>query len=274
MTDVKAGPAGRELAIYEEEDRVAIVTLNRPEKLNALSRDLWAAFDACMERALGNPHIRAVVLLGQGRAFSVGADIAGNEDPTALGPWLDIYGRHHVRQCRIWDSNKLFIAGVQGHCLGRGLELALWCDIVLAARDARIGQPEIREAFIVSSVAPWLMNPQAAKLFMLGGESIGPEEAAALGLVARVVDGDIREETLRLARRLAHVPARAAGMVKRMVNEVQESQGLRVQQAAGVTLAAAASAMTPEEKGIAELLRIRHERGFKESIRFRDAPFA
>ncbi|MCW5729934.1 MAG: hypothetical protein KIT20_04190, partial [Alphaproteobacteria bacterium] len=132
----------------------------------------------------------------------------------------------------------------------------------------------IREAFIVSSVAPWLMNPQAAKLFMLGGESIGAAEAATLGLAARVVDGDIREETLRIARRLAHVPARAAGMVKRMVNEVQESQGLRVQQAAGVALAAAASAMTPEEKGIAELLRIRRERGFKESIRFRDAPFA
>ena len=115
------------------DDRVAVITLNRPDKLNALSRPLWQQLDAA------------------------------------------------------WSSGKVIVAAVHGDCLGRGLELALWSDIVVASQDTRLGHPEIREGALLYSVIPWLTGPQQAKLLMLSGDVINAREAARLGLVARVV---------------------------------------------------------------------------------------
>jgi hypothetical protein len=106
------------------DDRVAVITLNRPDKLNALSRPLWQQLDAA------------------------------------------------------WSSGKVIVAAVHGDCLGRGLELALWSDIVVASQDTRLGHPEIREGALLYSVIPWLTGPQQAKLLMLSGDVINAREAA------------------------------------------------------------------------------------------------
>src|SRR5882672_3169578 len=182
------------LVLYRVEDKVAVVTLNRPDKMNALSRELWRDLDAAM------------VLVANGRAFCAGADLSPGEDPSQMLPWWDAFQRHHTRQFRMWDSKKVLIAGVHGHCLGRGLELALWCDIVVASEDAKIGQPEVREGWVVQSMVPWLIGPQQARLFMLSGDIISAVEAHRLGLVARVVPaGNAETAAVALAKRLSHV---------------------------------------------------------------------
>lgn len=264
----------RELVLYRVDGNLALVTLNRPEKLNALSRELWRQLDAVLRRADEDPGIRAVVLAGAGGAFCAGADLSGGEDPTGLLPWWEFFDVHRRRQFAIWDSKKLFIAAIHGHCLGRGLELALWCDIVLASEDAKLGQPEVREGWVLWSVVPWLIGPQRAKLFMLSGDVIDAREAERLGLVTRVVRaGTVQEEAVKLAQRLSHVPPVAARAVKQMINGVYEQLGLRAQQAGGGAVSALSSAMSPGEKGTEEIERVRREQGFKASIQARDAPF-
>jgi enoyl-CoA hydratase len=262
------------LVLYRREDSVAVITLNRPDKLNALNRELWRELDAAMVRADEDAGVRAVALVANGRAFSAGADLTPGEDPTRMLPWWDAFQRHHQRQFRMWDTSKVLIAGVHGHCLGRGLELALWCDIVVASEDARIGQPEVREGFVVQSMVPWLTGPQQAKLFMLSGDIISAAEAHRLGLVARLVAaGQAASAAVALAKRLSHVPTVAVRAVKRMVNGVYELQGIRAQQAEGIAVGAFTSHLSAEEKGTTELERVRKEQGVKASIAVRDAPF-
>ena len=263
-----------ELVVYEVREAVAVITLNRPQKMNALSRAMWIQIDAAFQRAEQDANVRVIVLAGEGKAFCAGADIAGGEDPTAPLPWLEFHQKHHRRQFAMWASNKVIIAAVHGHAIGRGLEIALWCDLVVASEDAKLGQPEVREGWVLWSVVPWLTGPQKAKLFMMSGDLIGAREAEQMGLVTKVVPaGTAREEALKLARRLSHVPPVAARAVKQMVNGVYDTMGIRPQQAAGAAMSALAASMSTEERGTAELERVRAEQGFKASVRFRDAPF-
>src|SRR5688572_13822186 len=256
-----------ELVLYELLDAVAIITLNRPEKRNALSRAVWRQLDAAFQRAEDDANVRAIVLSGNGKGFCAGADIAGGEDPTEPLPWLEFHQKHHRRQFSMWSSNKIIIAAIHGFAVGRGLEIALWCDMVVASEEARIGQPEVREGWVLWSVVPWLVGPQKAKYFMMSGDMISAREAEQMGLVTKVVPaGTARDEAIKLAVKLSHVPPVAARAVKHMVNLAYETMGIRSHQAL-------AAPMSAEERGTAELERIRHEKGFKESVRWRDAPF-
>lgn len=260
--------------LYAVEDKVAIITLNRPEKMNALNHDMWVQLDRYFVMAEKDPSVRSIALVGEGRAFCSGADLNPGLDPTAVLPWMEIYETHNRRQFSMWDCPKPIICGIHGYAIGRGLELALWCDIVVASEDTKLGQSEVREGWIVHSVVPWLTNPQSAKLFMLSGDLIPAREAERMGLVARVVDaGKAREEAIRLARRLTHVPPITSRAVKQMVNHVYDHLGFRAQQESGVGMNAAISSLSPAEKGTEELVRIRREQGVKASIKFRDAPF-
>lgn len=263
-----------ELVLYEVRGSVAVITLNRPEKLNALSRALWVQLDAAFQEAEQDESVSVIVLAANGRAFSVGADIAGGEDPTEPLPWLRHHQNHHRRQFSMWSSKKTLIAAIHGHAIGRGLEIALWCDLVVASEDTKLGQSEVREGWVLWSVVPWLIGPQKAKLFMMSGDLVSAEEAERLGLVTKVVPaGTAKDEAIQLAQRLTHVPPVAARAVKHMVNAVYETMGIRAQQASGAAYSALAACMSAQERGVAELERIRAEQGFKASVRFRDAPF-
>jgi enoyl-CoA hydratase len=239
-----------------------------------LSRALWIQIDTAFQRAEQDDNVRVIVLAAAGRAFCAGADIAGGEDPTEPLPWLEFHQKHHRRQFAMWTSNNVIIAAIHGHAVGRGLEIALWCDMIVASEDTKVGQPEVREDWVLWSVVPWLIGPQKAKLFMMSGDLIDAREAEQMGLVTKVVAaGTAREEAIKLARRLSHVPPVAARAVKQMVNGVYETMGIRPQQTAGAPLAALAASMSAEERGMAELERVRAEQGFKASVQFRDAPF-
>ena len=261
------------LVLLETDHRVATITLNRPEKLNALNGGLYGELDAALERADADEDVRAVVLAGKGRCFSVGADIGGEDTSGLLDRW-EKYEAIHARQFRLWDFRKPLIAAVHGYCLGRGLELALWCDIVIASADARLGQPEVRDGAFVASLVPWVVGPQQAKWIMWTGDQMDAGEAQRIGLVTRVVpEGQALDEAAKLARRLTHLPPVTARSVKRWINGAREQQGLRSMQAAGPAFSALMAGMTAREKDIEELERIRREHGFRAYLEARDRPF-
>jgi enoyl-CoA hydratase len=264
----------KSLVLYEIDGKVATISLNRPEKRNALSRALWVELDEVMARADADPDIRIIILTGVGPSFCAGADIAGDEDPTTALGWHRHNQKHLARQFRIRDSNKTYIAAVDGYALGRGLELALWCDIVVASADAKLGMPEIRQALVLQSVIPWFVSPQHAKLFLLSGDIIDAAEAERLGIVCKVAGpGEAKAEAAKMARRLSHIPPFAAESVKRMVNGVFDQLGMRQQQAAAIAASSFNAHLSPEDKGIAELHQVGIEQGFKAWLKFRDAPF-
>lgn len=261
------------LVLCETREGVATITLNRPEKLNALNQSLYVELDAVLQQVDADASVRAVVLTGAGRCFSVGADLSGGPSSGVLERWGKQQSTSR-RQLGLWETGKPIIAAVHGYCLGRGLELALWCDIIVAAEDTRLGQPEVRDGWFVASIMPWVIDPQHAKLLMLTGDQIDAYEAERIGLVTRVVPtGQAQSEALKLAQRLTHVPPVLARSVKRWVNGIYEQMGLRLTQTEGTLLSTLIASMTASERGTEELERIRKEQGFKAYLEARDGPF-
>ena len=248
--------------------------MNRPEKLNALNDSLRSEIDAALRHVETDDNVRVVVLTGKGRCFSAGADMSGDRSGIGvLGRW-ERYKSQNTRQFSVWELSKPVIAAVHGYCLGRGLELALWCDIIVASEDARLGQPEVRHGSIVASMVPWLTTPQQAKLFMWTGDQINAREAERIGLVTCVVpEGKALDEALKMARRIAHVPPTTARTIKRWINNIYQQMGLYSAQESGAAYAALVSVMPSSEKGTEELDRIKKEKGMKAFIKERDKPF-
>jgi enoyl-CoA hydratase/carnithine racemase len=152
--------------------------------------------------------------------------------------------------------------------------LALWCDLVIASEDARIGEPEIRDGSYVASIIPWLIGMQQAKLFLLSGDTLSGREAERIGLIAQCVpEGQALSESLTLARKIAHLPVPTVRTLKRMVNAVYEAQGLRTVQATGTLMSTVLMGLTADERGTAWLEDIRREHGLKAYLEARDAPF-
>jgi enoyl-CoA hydratase/carnithine racemase len=265
---------GSPLVLFEKRERVAMITLNRPEKLNALNQSLYEELEAAMKIANDDYDVRALVLTGAGRCFSTGADIAGGGMEGGVSERWKAYQSLDQRQFSLWDVNKPIVGAVHGYCLGRGLELALWCDIVVASEDARLGQPEVRQGSFVSSIVPWLIGIQRSKLFMLTGDQIDAREAERIGLVARVVpSGQALSEAFKLAQCLTHIPPITAQSIKQWINGIYKQMGLPSVQVTGAAFSALISSMTTPEKGTEELERIRLEKGFKAFLEARDAPF-
>jgi enoyl-CoA hydratase len=264
------------LVIYEKRERVGVITLNRPEKRNALNRSLYVELDETLRHVDADTEVRAVVLTGAGPAFSAGADLNREED--SMGGvaeyWEKRYQSVDRRQFTLWEMGKPIVAAVHGYCLGRGLELALWCDIVVASEDAKLGQPEVRQGDFVASIVPWLIGPQRSKLFMLTGDQIDASEAERIGLVTRVVpSGQALSEALKLAKRLTYIPPITARSMKRWINGIYGQMGLHFTQDAGAAISALITSMTPTEKNIEELECIGKEKGLKAFLEARDAPF-
>ena len=259
--------------LWDQSGPVGTITLNRPEKLNAVTPTMLEALDECLERAERDKSVRVLLIAGAGRAFCAGADISKPQTNDLRALWARD-ARHTERQLRMWSFPKPTIAVVQGYCLGRGCEIALSCDLVVAEEDARIGEPEIRQGSVLSSIVPWMVGMQQAKRFLFTGDMYSGTEAAAIGLVADVVPtGDGLERGLRMARRIATIPPLVAGAVKRVVNTAYESAGLRAGVHANLLLAASLDGLSPEELGTAELTEIRRTRGMKAFLEARDGPF-
>jgi enoyl-CoA hydratase len=208
-----------EVVQSERHGAVALLRLNRPEALNALSDDVLAALCAALDAVEGAGDVRCVVLCGAGRAFAAGADVAGLR---AMEPGEVLEGERGRRWQRLREVQVPVVAAVHGWCLGGGCELALTCDIVLAAETARFGLPETSLGLIPGAGGtqrlPRVAGRSLALEVILGGRTLSAYEALQHGICSRVVAPEALErEALALAARIAERPAVAVRLAREAV---------------------------------------------------------
>src|SRR5690349_22910311 len=263
--------------LYETQGPVALITLNRPERRNAMNGAMLEALAAAMDRAEGDAALRAIVLTGAGESFSSGFDLKEQAEarPSGLPQRRPLLRRDFVAVMRFGHSPKPTIAAVRGACLAGGCELALACDITIAAEDAVFGEPELRfGAGIVVMLLPWLTGPKRAKQLLLTGDDTLPaQRAEAMGLVNEVVPtGEELVRALAIAGDLAIMDAMALRETKRAINRSYEIMGM------GEALAAALDIdLLIEGEGTADkqqFMEILRRDGLRAALAWRDARFA
>jgi enoyl-CoA hydratase len=193
--------------IYETQAAVAVIRLNRPKVLNAMNKQLWLDLRAALQAAREDAAVKVVVITGEGRAFSTGADLKDSKGRT-LAAYRDYLEHLQEISREILRYPKPTIAAINGYALGSGYELALACDIRLAAESAKMGSPEARVSSSVTGGALRLLQdlvgPGKAKELLFTCEYIDGREAARINLVNRAVpDERLMEETLAMAEKIA-----------------------------------------------------------------------
>ena len=204
---------------------VATLTLNRPDKLNSFNEALHRALRAALEEIEADPAARAVLLTGAGKGFCAGQDLSDRnvaaDQPLDLGATIETYYNPLVRRLRALE--KPVVCAVNGVAAGAGANLALACDIVLAARSARFIQAFCKIGLVPDSggtyFLPRLVGEARAKALALLGEPLSAEQAEAWGLIWKAVDDDrLQAEAMALAQRLAMGPTKGLGLIKRALN--------------------------------------------------------
>jgi len=220
------------------------ITMNRPEKRNALNHALRGELLDALAHGDADPDVRVQIVKGAGTCFSAGYDLGGGDEGQPL-PFFTAAGDgqwpRHVTTgwMGIWDLAKPVIAQVHGYCLAGGSELATGCDLVYCADDAKIGYPAVRFGVPDMQFHPWLVGMRAAMEMMLTGDAISGAEAAALGWATRAFPADALEEAvLAIAERIAQVPPDIAQLNKRAVHRQMEMMGFRTAMRVGTELCA------------------------------------
>jgi len=213
------------------------LTLNRPAKLNALSTELRDALTAAVAEAETDPDVRVIAIAGAGRAFCAGYDLGEAAPPDVWG-WRAVLAQDVAATLAIWRCSKPVIAQVHGFALAGGLELAMACDLVVAAGDARLGAPEIRFGSApVTLLMPFLIGQKATRELLFTGDLVDAAEAHRLGLVNRVVPADrLAAEVDALAETLARVEPDVMAPTKLMLNRAMEAAGFLAVVEAGLDL--------------------------------------
>ncbi|MGH6957427.1 MAG: crotonase/enoyl-CoA hydratase family protein, partial [Caulobacteraceae bacterium] len=231
--------------LYETADRVATITLNRPERFNAIEGRMPGEIRAAVEAADADPDVHAIVVRGAGPGFCGGYDLKryaersdGDRSSGAQEmPWdptLDFAGMWRNTQdfMSLWRSRKPTIARVHGAAVAGGSDIALCCDFLLMAEDARIGYPPAR-VWGVPTPAMWVyrLGPQAAKRLMMTGDLITGREAAEIGLaLVAPPEAELDAAVEALLARLKGVPRNQLMMTKMVVNQAYENMGLATTQ--------------------------------------------
>ena len=248
------------------------LTLNRPAKLNALSGPLVETLVAEVERAGADPEVRVIVLEGAGRAFSAGYDLTEESEGGVGGAveWRRLLAIDVAATLRLLDCPKPIIAQIHGYALAGGLELAMACDLIVAAEGTKLGEPEIRYGSApVTLLMPYLIGQKKTRELLLTGDLIDALEAERIGLVNRVVSVDrLAAEVDALADRLARTPPEVMAPTKLMLNRAMEAAGFRLAVEAGLDLGAIINAAdTPEQR---EWDAIVKRDGLKAALAWRD----
>ncbi len=268
------------VVLYETDGRLARITLNRPEKLNAIDEELPRALAAAVEEANRDAGVHVIVLAGAGRAFCAGYDLElyaqsrGPQRWSQAMPWdpmLDFQGMAENTRCfmSLWRSLKPVLCKVHGYAVAGGSDIALCADLVVMAEAAQIGYPPAR-VWGCPTTAMWVyrVGAERAKRLLLTGDLITGREAARLGLVSEAVPAAELDATVeRLAQRMAGVPKNQLMLQKLMVNQAYENMGLATTQLIA-TLFDGITRHTPE--GVA-FKRRAEEAGWKRAVGERDS---
>ena len=265
--------------LYERDEAVATLTLNRPERLNAITPELIDDLRAELGRAWADDQVRVIRLRGAGRAFCAGYDIgwgaAVMEETEAGRPWdpiadYQMMSRFVEAYMSLWRSPKPVLAQVHGFCVGGGTDFALCSDLIVCADDCRIGYPPAR-VWGSPTTAMWVyrLGLERSKRLLLTGDALDGQRAVEWGLASESAPPDeLDAAAMDLARRVALLPANQLQMMKLLVNQAIEQMGLGVSQLIG-TLLDGAARHTPE--GV-EFSR-RAAADVRDAVRERDAPF-
>ena len=266
--------------IYETAGRIARISLNRPERLNAIDERMPGEIRAAVERANADDGIHVIVLQGAGRGFCSGYDLkafaetAGENPGVQSMPWDPMVDYRFMKQCTddffsLWRSYKPVICKVHGHAVAGGSDIALCADIVIMAEDAKIGYPPAR-VWGCPTTAMWVfrIGAEKAKRMLLTGDLIDGRQAKEMGLVYDAVPAaELDAAVDALASRMAGVPKNQLMMQKLMINQAYENMGLASTQMIA-TLFDGITRHSPEGmwfKAYSE------EHGFHEAVRLRDS---
>ncbi|MEM9513737.1 MAG: crotonase/enoyl-CoA hydratase family protein [Actinomycetota bacterium] len=276
-----AGPV-----LYEERDDIAIITLNRPEKKNTLTDAVIQGVADSIDAATKSSDVAAIVLRGAGDTFTAGYDLTDGGDwtmpygaespaprPGAWDPVRDyqFMGNNVRRFMKIWECPKPVLGEVKGWAVGGATDMVLCADLLFMASDAHIGYAPSR-IFGTPTTNLWVyrLGLEHAKQFILTGRAIDADTAYRIGLVSYVCEPDDLAATIEAeARRFAHIPANQLALNKMLINQAFENMGLRTSQMLG-TFFDGVTRHTEEAYRWTEAFR---EKGFREVIRDRDAPW-
>lgn len=218
-----------EMPLQEMRDGVLTITLNRPEKLNALTPEIYTFIGDRITQASSDPECVAVVLRGNGRAFSSGFDLKLEMGERTHEDKL--HALHEVAnraRWAVWNCKKPVIAGIHGYCMGGAFELVLPCDFTIATESCRLGEPEILfgagPAFMM---VPWMVNHKTAKDILLTGRQFTAPEALRMGIVSTVVPDDGLDAAVEnLTQTLSRLPSAALRITKAGINRAYETMGM------------------------------------------------
>ncbi|MGQ0831344.1 MAG: crotonase/enoyl-CoA hydratase family protein [Microthrixaceae bacterium] len=287
------------VVLYEERDDIAVITLNRPHRLNTLTDQVVQGVADGIDAATASAAVRAVVLRGAGRAFTAGYDLQGDPDATPVGPadpeygswsspydeprvehragaWdpvrdLQFMGNNVRRFMKVWECPKPVIGEIHGFAIGGATDLVLCCDQLFMADDAIIGYAPSR-IYGTPTTMLWVhrIGLEHAKQFLLTGKAIDAATALRIGLVSEVHPAaDLSAAVEAHARRFAHIPANQLALNKLLINQAFDNMGLRTTQLLG-TLFDGITRHTEEARRWEEDIRAR---GFRQVIRDRDDPW-
>lgn len=265
-----------ETLTYAVDDRVASITFNRPERMNAFSLKLCEEIQTAIAAADADPEVRVLVLSGAGgKAFSAGYDIKESMTGARRGEpaWRERL-KKDLKFCYApWQCSKPVIAMIEGHCLAGALEFAQMCDIRYCSEDAKFGVLESRfAAGIVTMIMPWILGAACRELIYTG-DMIGAAEAQRLGLVTRVYPkAELHAAVMKIAKRMSRVASECLVWNKRSINQSFETMGL--QSALNYGLEACVQLDGSGSAEYRQFDALRREKGLAEAIKWRDGQFA
>lgn len=262
-----------ETILYEKDpqDRFATITMNRPEKLNAINKTVVREIDRAVAMAVEDKEVNALVLTGAGRAFSSGYDLVAADYDVDVEDWHADMTENMQALMNIWKAPIPVIASVNGYALAGALEMMMACDLAIASDTAKFGEPEVRHNSGPPSLfMPWLIASRDARYLMYTGDLVDAQEALRMRLVNKVVPAaDLKSATDKLARKLARMPVPAIKFAKASLNHQQLTAGLMASMEYNVH---AIAALHVSRRG-SEWMRNLQKMNLREYLDFRDAPF-
>jgi enoyl-CoA hydratase len=257
--------------LVERDGRAAWITLNRPERLNALNARLLHRFGAVIDELGADPDVSVLVIRGAGRAFSAGYDIKPDETEISGGSERTIVAEYdrllgHIKLFeRLWDLPKPVIAAVHGYCLAGATQLCIFCDITVVADDAKVGWPSIPlGGGYISPMWSFLVGPKRAKQmsFVAGSQVSGTTSAEWGWANYSVPEAQLWDNVAELAGQIGRVPLEILRMKKAAINRVAEIQGFR----SAMSMGAETDALLHFSPAVIELQQLIKSKGLKGAI--------
>lgn len=266
------------VVLYELDEKVSVITLNRPQKLNSMNDELKHGLLDAFARADDDPATSVVLLRAEGRSFCAGYDISP-KDPAQTVWRTDPIKAHRYLSDDLafevvpWNMKKPVIASVQGHVLGGGCELVMLCDLTIAAENATFGEPEVRFSAVGPAIVmPAIIGYKRARELLYLGDTIDARTALSYGMVNRVVPlEELKSASLKFAKRLSLISPEALYATKLAINRGADAAGFSHRLDAGLDVVAPLYA-TKTELGV-KFREIIEKEGVPAAVKWRSAQF-